>query len=78
MSTVKVRLERSHLVALRLLNKRAAIIENGLKIAASGNSGPSPVKLTNVVFQEDNGAVRTSNLADLFKIVMLDGLYGVS
>ena len=70
--------ERSHLVALRSLSKRAAIVENDLKIVAPGSDkpSPSPVKLTKVVFQEDIGAVRTSNLADLFKIAMLDGSYG--
>lgn len=60
--------ERSHEGAMKVLSKCPALISNELKIKKSVHS----ISLSKVNFNEENASVRSSNLSDLFRILMFD------
>lgn len=60
--------ERSHEGAMKVLSERPALISNELKIKKSAHS----ISLSKVSFNEENTSVRSSNLSDLFKVLMFD------
>lgn len=53
---------------MKVLSERLALISNEMKIKKSAHS----ISLSKVSFNEENTSVRSSNLSDLFKVLMFD------